>query len=786
MPEKKDKNIMSNKNNGSLLIFPELLRQKFYYIFTSPLFYIISIFENLLCFAYYFSEGNFFSGTQSYPLLSLFAVIPLISSVCIPVFSLYLSEDFDEYLPVSKTTFFIFKSFCETLLYTVSLLPLFLVTFSTGLFTSVDFAAFLTSFLFIIVYALLCSSICIFFEALISRKITRFFTSFSVLLINFFASSVIQNISESPLKKLLQLFSFSCHFNSASKGIFDSRDFIFFITASFVFVFIAVLILNKKRGKQSSGKEKIKNILISIITLLVFLNSSRYYFRLDLTKEKNYSLSKYTKNLISECEDNIEITYYRTKGVETYYPSSREIPDFLYEYNSFSNIKFEVKDAALSQNQQVLKRNGLEPKSIERRVNGKTEYIDIYSAVFVEYQGDTKIIPFTLTSKNLEYLIDEKIADMNRIKKRTLLIVPSYSECSEGAYEYLETFLSSVGFIPYIYNSGDVADWIINHKKYSDLMLVLGSEDLNSKAVEEIETFLEEGSSCFFAVSPYKKDAAVSWSVEKISNRKLLQLLETYGFRFSSEILSDISSSRILMEDDSGYSKLLNYTQWPSILPQEGVKNGMTLFWPCALELPPEKTEPLIFTSEYTWREEKRGNEAQEPGKTGHFKSGEGTAERTADSVAFSLFETNPFELENRKIPEKTSMKKECVAARHSGEGYGYYNPGVFPDIRFTVLSDQNFLDSLLLGYISTSGADFRNLDFLVKELLYLNGEKELSKMYENSIDYFSLFHKIPDEETFIKTKKAVLILHFIVFPVVMLGIFTFMMILRKRRKYTA
>ena len=75
MPEKNDKNLISNKNNGSLHIFPELLRQKFYYIFTSPLFYIISIFENLLCFAYYFRKVISFPEHRAilcFPFLQLF------------------------------------------------------------------------------------------------------------------------------------------------------------------------------------------------------------------------------------------------------------------------------------------------------------------------------------------------------------------------------------------------------------------------------------------------------------------------------------------------------------------------------------------------------------------------------------------------------------------------------------------------------------------------------------------------------------------------------------------
>ena len=739
----------------------EFFKQKIFYVLTSPLFYLLTLFENLFLFASFFLSGTFFSASQSYPLLSLFSILPLLSSIVIPVISISISESFDNFLPFSRQSLVIQKALQVTFLYTISLIPLFLVPLSINFFTSLDFNAFLLSFFFIIIYAFLSVSVCLFFESIFEKKIAAFFISFAFLILFATSSLAFENISENIFVKVIKYFSFSRHFNSSSKGIFDSRDFVFFIAASLFFLFLSDYAFCKKNGKNFEKSEKITKFLTFSILILSILLSGRYYFRLDFTSQKNYSLSSYTKKLIRECQDTIEINYYRSSGLENLYPSAREINEFLLEYNNFSNVKVKFFDSDKKENQEILLSNNIIPKSIERRIKGKTEYVDIYSAIIIEYSGKSRIIPFTLTAKNLEYLIDEKLCLIKENQERRVLILPSYSEASSQAYDYLESFLTSLGFNPLIYKSGDISEWILQNKSSQSLLLVLGSEDFDGKAVEEIETFMEEGHPAFFALSPFKKDAEASWEISKISSRKLINLIETYGFRFSDKIVNDISSSRVLMEDDSSYSKLLNYSQWPQILPQEGAKNGMVLFWPVALEkgqaIEGEIIQDLLYTSDYSWREEK--------------------LEKTE-----RLFETNPFVLENRKLPEKNSLKKELVALRHSGSAYGFYNPEIFSSVNFTIISDQNFLDSLLLGYASTSGTDFRNLDFLAKELLYLNNEKELSMLYEKSLNFYSGFYKIKDDESFIKYQRLVFIINFGLFPLFILMIFISMRILRKRK----
>ena len=84
-------------------------------------------------------------------------------------------------------------------------------------------------------------------------------------------------------------------------------------------------------------------------------------------------------------------------------------------------------------------------------------------------------------------------------------------------------------------------------------------------------------------------------------------MLENWGVVFTDKIAGDISCARITMyseegqtdnpfEQSSAITQVLNYPLWPSLLPQQNCRLGMTLFWPVSLELS-QNAQPYLVTS---------------------------------------------------------------------------------------------------------------------------------------------------------------------------------------------
>ncbi|WP_423126612.1 gliding motility-associated ABC transporter substrate-binding protein GldG [Gaoshiqia sp. Z1-71] len=95
------------------------------------------------------------------------------------------------------------------------------------------------------------------------------------------------------------------HYLSVSRGVVDSRDVVYFITLTFIFLMLTSLFLQQKQKKRNVQLRKFLILLVAV--LLVSVLSSRVFFRVDLTTEKRYSLSPVSKELIQKLEAPVKV-----------------------------------------------------------------------------------------------------------------------------------------------------------------------------------------------------------------------------------------------------------------------------------------------------------------------------------------------------------------------------------------------------------------------------------------------------------------------------------------------
>ena len=113
------------------------------------------------------------------------------------------------------------------------LLPLMLVPFGVNLFGAIDFGQVFASFFMILLYGLASCSIGIYFYYLfLSNTISFIFTALVLALSNVLHLLMEYFSNVSLISFVVKLFSFSWHFDSASKGIIDSRDIFYFIVVA--------------------------------------------------------------------------------------------------------------------------------------------------------------------------------------------------------------------------------------------------------------------------------------------------------------------------------------------------------------------------------------------------------------------------------------------------------------------------------------------------------------------------------------------------------------------------
>ena len=741
--------------NDSPCTFKSFLIHNLINSIKTPTFIIISILFEVFVAINFFIRQQFFTGSGTTDLILFFSALPYICIIAIPAlcykqsFSIY-----DDFIPLSsfKREAAIFLT--RLIMYCLQLILLLPAILLINLFGSTDGGQIFTSLICLIFYGAAVISLCGFIQNAISNKVLSLIIS--ALVLGIFNSAhlfaVYVNLPDF-LTSLARSLSFAWHFDAAGKGLLDSRDLLWLAGSSALFLFLSDTIIQIKKGRRFSANLKLHHILLPLISLLIMLNGSRWYKRIDFSQNNTYSISKYTKSLISRIESPVKITYYRSSAIAKLYPQIRDVADFLTEYADQSHkISLIIKDPDKdSSSRTMLENYGIASQQLRTVSRTSTEFLTVYSAIIIEQDGNAETIPFTMAANTLEYDLDGRLRHLLSGQARTVNILVGNGLSLTEDYGYVMPWLQSKGFIcnPLYIEDPAFAEELDNSQ---GPLLVLGDSEINIEQAIAIEAYILSGrGGALLAISPYTADIENSWYITAAPRTNLIEMTENWGIRFPPQITGDLSSARITMyADDNNSTQLLNYPLWPSLMSQQNAPLGMTLFWITPLELSDQAegytVSPYLLSSPaaYAIDEDKASPE--------------------------KLFETNPFLLNQQGKNAASDYSTKILAAEIRGSLSGLFNAVSSENSHIIIIPDQYFVSSLMNGYIGGDTGDYRNFEFLTNALLKLNGEEELAALQSRTTRDTSLY-KVTDAIQFNSLRLITFIILFVILPLLLIAL---------------
>ncbi len=708
--------------------------------------------------AMFFIKGQFFAGSGTTDLLTYFSSVPYVCIIVIPCLCYKRSISiYDDFIPQSRLKK-LWKDFYQAFTrFSVLILMMLPVCLLINLFGSIDPGQIFTSFICLLFYGACLISLCIFINELIPNSIASFTVSAIILAI----FNSIHNVSlyvNAPdfISSICKLLSFAWHFDAASKGIFDTRDIFWLLLWAAFFLFAAYFTVEIKRGYRTSKNQNIFITVILYIFILALATFNNIFARLDFSKNKSFSVSSYTKDVVESFDDTLNITYYRSGSLSKLYPQIRDVTDFL---NSFSildkQIHFTIKDPDKdSETKTMLENYGITSQQLQNTGVNSTEFINVYSAVVLEYKGNVQLIPFIMSGQTLEYDLDIRLKNLITKKNIAVNILVGNEMSLTDDYSYIIPWLSSQGILVNpLYLEDPTFTQVLASR--TGPLFVIGDSNINIEKAIAIENYiLNKNHNAIFAVSPYSATIEDDWSLTANKWTNLVEIIENWGLRFTDKIAADISCARITMYSEDDQKEVLNYPLWPNLMPQQNCLLGMTLFWPVCLELS-QNAEPYLVTSSL------------------------GYNYQTDKASPSRLIETNPFLIQNEtgKNQEKGT---QIIGAQITGPLKGLYNLSSCPDSNLIVIPDQYFLNTLMTGYIGGDFGDYRNFEFVANCILKLNGEEELALLQAKTTRDSSLY-KISDHTQLLKLQLLSYLLIFIFLPLAHLAVFLISRHLQKR-----
>lgn len=742
-----DKGLLSKKPRAS---FQKLFRKEFHSFAVNPFYWILGILFSLFSAAAFFFGTRFFvQGLGSSSMSPFFLAMPYILSAFIPTFAMNAkSRAFDQSLPFSEGQKFAARLFASLLLFALYLLPTIFVPLCVCLFGSLDLGALFTGYAGLLFFAAAATSFCLFLSTFFSNRAAYFALSFLALtLVNSMHNLLTVIALPDFLSVAIRSISFAWRFDSASKGILDTRDFCAFAIWALVFLMASVFVVESRKGKKYFSKKRLLNTLtLILIALFLSLDSSRLYKRFDFSANKNYTPSARTKNLISSFDEKVRVTYYRSSELTKLYPQTRDIGDFLRSLSySCPNLIYTELSADTPSSQKILKDLSVQPLQLQKQKNNSLEYVNAYSVVIIECMYKSLFLPAAFSTFSLEYDLNLRLDYLLEQKSRKVYLLCANGMNLQKDYKSALDWLNLEGFetIPLTANDLTLTDLDKNFP-----LLLIGSKNLNQEQAAALENFLQEGGSLYAMTSPYSVNVDGDWSLSKNKRDFLLPLLEKRGLAFSDSLAADLSCVRasFYSADDNSQerqNKSINYPLWLNLLPQEDCPYGAALFWASPLSIDESKARPALFSSPASWRflPDKKNPEL--------------------------LFDTNPFTVPKSAIDDPLVKRGQSVLAAKS------------LDSKIFLLSGDLFVNDLLLSLSGGETGDFRNLNYLTVSLLRLAGEDDLAALKNKGAADYSLW-KISDSIEWNSAKNISLAVNFIFVPLA-LCIFAFIYFSRRK-----
>lgn len=361
--------------------------------------------------------------------------------------------------PLSVFRIVLAKYLAGLLLVTISLLPTliyFYSVYSLGnpvgtIDTGGTWGAYIGLFLLAAIYV----AIGLLASALTDNQIFSFILAMGLSFIAYLGFDFVGAMQlPSALQQTIISFGINEHYNSISRGVIDSRDILYFLATIFLFLYITSRIIHFHRINLK--RELRLGAMMLLAVLVVGFVSGLFFFRLDLTAEKRYSITAVSKQVVKELDKPVDITLYLAGELPAGFRKlQKSIQEKIADYNAYSAYPIHLKvedpyetNSAKQRDQlfQQLTSKGLLPTDIRQNTEQGTVTRRIFPGALI-YYGD-KQVSFNLLKNNpalhaevnlnnsietLEYEFTNVFSELLNPEKQTIAFLTGQGELDEFA-----------------------------------------------------------------------------------------------------------------------------------------------------------------------------------------------------------------------------------------------------------------------------------------------------------------------------------------------------------------
>ncbi len=250
------------------------------------------------------------------------------------------------------------------------------------------------------------------------------------------------------------------------------------------------------------NKKSINTQIFLVFAILLVINilSEKFFFRLDFTSDKRYTLSQATKNILESLDEPVTVTAYFTKDLPPDIAVVRkDFKDLLVEYANLShgNVVYEFVDPNIDpQIEQKAFQSGVRPVMINTREKDEATQKKVFLGAVIQKGEESEVLPFIQPGAAFEYDLSSSIKKLTATDKPVIGFLQGYGAPS------LNSMPQAMKLLEVLYNieSVNIDDPATDLQKYKTIAIVAPKDTIPENIFRKLDNYLANGGNLYIAM----------------------------------------------------------------------------------------------------------------------------------------------------------------------------------------------------------------------------------------------------------------------------------------------
>lgn len=312
-------------------------------------------------------------------------------------------------------------------------------------------------------------------------------------------------------------------------------------------------------------KAKVYTTTALIIGIIIVINllATEFHLRLDLTEDRQYTLSKATKDILNDLEEPVTVKAYFSKNLPPNVLKTRQdFQDMLIEYSNIADgqVVYEfINPNEKDDYERETTENGIRPVLINVREKDQVQQQKAFLGATIQLGEKKEVIPFIQPGAAMEYALSSAIKKLALENKTALGFLSGHGEAS------LTEMIQTNEQLGIMYDTRDVklTDSTGIPEDIKTLAIIRPTDSIPASHLKQLDSFLARGGRLLVAANGVRGDLRSLYGTAQHTGLELW--LKNKGVEVANNFIVDAQCGSVSIPQQLGFFTLQADVSFPYI-----------------------------------------------------------------------------------------------------------------------------------------------------------------------------------------------------------------------------